>query len=280
MMLRERDPTTATYTARQDDALVIAVMSGKGGVGKSNIAINLGLALRARGERVILVDAGSELTHADVSLNIPVLSSVLDAADNSLELADLLAAGPRGLAVIGGVFDQPGRFDEPLNGRVEHALQRLRRDADVVMIDCGTGVSAPFIEMALSSDVLILATTPEPAALADTYAVAKRLAGVDYAGRLGLVVSMSRSRREAHSVRRRFSHTAMRFLGVDIVDLGDIPHDRHVFRAVRQRQPVLLRYPHCAASHGIERICSRLPRVAAAKPAESGMWARVAGMFL
>lgn len=255
-------------------------MSGKGGVGKSNIAINLGLALCARGERVILVDAGSELTHADVSLNIPELFSVLDAADHTLELADILAVGPNGLAVIGGVFEQPGPLDEPLNGRVGHAMQRLRREADVVMIDCGTGVTATVIEMALASDVLILTTTPEPAALADTYAVAKLLSGFGYAGQLGLVVSMSRSQREAHSVRRRFAHTAMRFLGVDIVDLGDIPHDRHVFRAVRQRQPVLLRYPHCAASHGIQRICNRLPRAKPAKPVESGMWARVAGMFL
>jgi len=261
---------------------LIVFASGKGGVGKSNIALNLGLALAQQNQRTILLDADFGLANQDILLNFapPKTTPGSRAVHSSLD--ERLLTGPIGLRVLCGVSGTT------LDGRVPHfdatAYQRviedLRRSADFALVDCGAGVSPAVTSLALAADQLVLITTPEPTALADVYATLKILVIQGFASRVSVVVNMARSRNEAEIVGARLARVTRQFLGLNIESLGHVLLDRHVPAAVRERVPLLLRFPHCSASECIRDICEQIGHLPAESLARRGTWARVAGLFL
>jgi len=261
---------------------VLAIVSGKGGVGKTNLAVNLGIQLSRYGSRVVLLDADFGLANADILLNLSPLGDVSDLLDGRRSLDDLLVDGPEGLRVVCGVsgFTRNGNPCEFDPSACLRALRRLDGACDVLLIDCPAGVAPPVAAYALSADRLIVVTTPEPTALADAYATLKMLHRGGFCGRAGVIVNMVRSRDEARSAWSRLQRAAERFLGLSLQDLGAVPLDRHVVKAVRERVPVVVRYPHCSASSCISDICRKIapPGVAGGRPA--GLWTRVASVFL
>lgn len=260
---------------------VIAIVSGKGGVGKTNLALNLGLQL-ARRRRVILLDADFGLANADILLNVSPLADFSDLLDPDRNLDDLLVEGPCGLRVLCGVSEtwsaRVGADFAPQE--CVWAMERLRGASDVLIVDCGNTVNLVLAAIAGASDLLLLATTPEPTALADGYAVVKYLSNHGFAGRTGVVVNMARTRTEGQAAGRRLARVAYQFLGLSVEQLGCIPFDRHVPQAVRHRVPVVLRHPHCAASVGLEEVCSRLWPPSPGGRAGGGLWSRLAALFL
>jgi flagellar biosynthesis protein FlhG len=260
----------------------IVVVSGKGGVGKTNLALNLGIQLSRRDQRVILMDADFGLANADILMNVAPLGNVADLIDAERWSDRLLVQGPGGLRVLCGVSSasDPGRHPEIDPRASVHALHKLQQRADTVLVDCGAGLSATIVALALAGDLLVLVTTPEPTALADSYATLKLLAQRGLAGPVALVVNMARSRHEAGAVARRLTRVARQFLGLSIECLGHIPTDRHVPQAVRSRVPVCVRHPNCIASLAMERICEQLVPEATARAPAGNVWSRVAGLFL
>lgn len=261
---------------------VVSIVSGKGGVGKTNLALNLGIHLARRVRRVILADADFGLANADILLNVMPLASFADVLDPARPIGELLIDAPGGLRVLCGTSGAgqraAGREISPVD--CARAIQRLRAAADLLITDCGAGLSPTVVACALASDLLIVATTPEPTALADGYATLKQLANQGLLARVGVVVNMARSRVEADSVARRLAAAARRFLGLSVEDLGCVLLDRHVPQAVRARVPVSIRHPTCPASSCIERISARIVPSARARPVLPGVWSRVAGLFL
>lgn len=261
---------------------ILTVTSGKGGVGKTNLALNLGIQLSRQGRRVILVDADFGFANADILMNITPLGDVTDLLDESRSVDSLLVDGPDGLRVLCGVSGlsrdgAPGDLDPR---RFAGGLRRLLPACDTLIIDCGAGVN-PLIESAIEAgDLTILVTTPEPTALADAYATLKVLHRRGVLGRVGTVVNMVRSEREAEDAMSRLQGVAKHFLGLDVEALGMIPHDPHVISAVQDRVPVTVRYPRCVASAYIDVISKHfLPRVAQPVRA-SGLLSRVASLFV
>ena len=251
-------------------------------MGKTNLAVNLGIQLSRYGSRVVLLDADFGLANADILLNVSPLGDVSDLLDGRHSLDRLLVDGPEGLRVVCGVsgFARKENPSEFASSACLKAVRRLDGACDILLIDCPAGVAPPVAACALSADRLIVVTTPEPTALADAYATLKMLHRGGFCGRAGVIVNMVRSREEARSVWGRLQRTAERFLGLSLEDLGYVPLDRHVVKAVRERVPVVVRYPHCPASSCISDICRRIapPGVAGARPA--GLWTRVASVFL
>ena len=261
---------------------VIVIASGKGGVGKTNLALNLGIHLSRRGQRVILLDADFGLANADILLDVSPLADFSDLLDSSRPVDGLLVDGPDGLRVLCGVSGltrsgRPLRLDR---ATCQRALRRLQPECDVLIVDCGAGVTPAIVSFALVANLLIMATTPEPTALADAYATLKLLCTHGFDRRTGVVVNMVHTRSEATSTARRLSTVATRFLGLSVEDLGHVITDRHVPEAVRKRTPVALCYPDCPASLCIKDICAKAAPLRRPPPAQRGLWARVASLFL
>ncbi|MFH1745734.1 MAG: P-loop NTPase [Planctomycetota bacterium] len=267
---------------RSHRAQVIVVVSGKGGVGKTNLSLNLRIDLSRRGKRVILLDADFGLANADILLDVSPMADMSDLSDTSRSLQELLVRGPDGLRVLCGVsgLTRGGQPPEVDAATCSRAVRRLVWNCDIVVVDCGTGVTPPIAAFAMSADLLVVVTTPEPTALTDAYATLKLLHIQGFDGRVGAVVNMTNSRTEAVTVTHRLSQVARRFLGLPIEDLGYIATDRHVPAAVRQRVPVLVRYPRCSASACIAEVSRRIAPPIANLAARQGVWARVASLFL
>jgi len=258
---------------------VVAILSGKGGVGKTNFALNLAIQLAQHGQRTILLDADFGLANADILLNAAPLASVCDVLDPERNLDDLLVTGPGGLRVLCGLSGgwQGSEFDTQ---DCHWVLERLQAACDILVVDCGNTVNPTLSTIVDASTLLVLATTPEPTALADGYATLKYLHCRGFRGRVGLVVNMARTPAEGSAVARRLARVTSQFLGLSIEYLGHVPLDRHIPLAVRARVPVALRYPRCPASAAIAQIRTRItPAHAAAAPA-AGVWSHLAGLFL
>ena len=261
---------------------VFTIVSGKGGVGKTNLALNLGIQLSRYGQRVIFVDADLGLANADILLNVSPIGDVSDLLAGEHSVEQLLVDGPEGLRVVCGVSGlarngTPCEFDP---GHCARAVQRLKQICDQLILDCGAGIN-PIIEaFADASDLLVLTTTPEPTALTDAYALLKMLHQRGVLGRVGAVVNMVRSERAAEDAFMRLRDVTAHFLGLELAELGYVPFDQHVMSAVQDRVPVSVRHPRCPASSCIDMICRQFLPQAACPPAAHGVWSRVASLFL
>ncbi|MBU0639912.1 MAG: P-loop NTPase [Planctomycetes bacterium] len=258
------------------------VVSGKGGVGKTNLALNLGIQLARRGLAVILVDADLGLANADILLNLAPLADLSDLLDETRVVEQLLVSGPAGLRVLCGVTGatHPGGADIRDHRRCAAALARLRPLCDVIIVDCAAGVTPAVSSFALAADRLLLTTTPEPTALADVYATLKVLFNQGFTGEVGAVVNMVSTRGEASAAIRRLQRVAAQFLGLTVLDFGYVPRDRHVLAAVRARVPVVVSFPRCSASACIEKVSRHLLPARPQGVRPNGLWARVANLFL
>ena len=262
-------PTFAAVPTRRDAARrarVVTIASGKGGVGKTNIAVNLCVALARGGLRVTLLDADLGTANADLLCGVLPAGRLHHALNpGSPEVQDAGRRSVRELAVDvpGGFRLVPGstgvaRMADLSAGerrRLIAGLKELERDADVVVVDAAAGIGLGVTSFMAAADLSILITTPEPTALADAYALAKCVAlgggeaGAAFRdGRLGVVVNQVADPLEALGVHARFAKVCRRFLGVEATLLGFVAQDVHVAQAVRAQQPLLVRSPKCEAA--------------------------------
>lgn len=261
---------------------LIVVGSGKGGVGKTNFALNAGIHLARRGARVTLVDADFGLANVDVLLNLTPARDLVTVLRDPRSIESALVPGPDGLRVLCGASGLRCNF-APWEIDPRDCLQLaqvLTAISDCVIVDCGAGVSSLIRCFSLASDMLILVTTPEPTAVVDAYATLKILHTRGFRGLVGLVVNMAHTRRDANVTMQRLRTAAREFLGLSVTDLGCIPFDRHVPLAVQQRCPLAVRYPLCSASIGIDESSRRFARKGAGGVQTSTLLEKVAKLFL
>ncbi|MFQ5410715.1 MAG: MinD/ParA family protein [Phycisphaerae bacterium] len=273
----EAPPDKATLRA----AHVVTIASGKGGVGKTNIAVNLALCLSSKGHRVVLVDADLGTANVDVILNIrPAfdLSHVLQRSRCIDEIAVRMnphlriIAGASGLAAVADLdpFDRRALVDE---------LSRLEADCDIILIDCGAGISQNVLAFAQAADRMLLVITPEPTAMTDAYALVKVLSRTERPPSMGLVVNQSATNREGRQAAERIASVAAKFLKVPLDCDGLIPRDDHVPMAVRARVPLMERYPRCPASAGLSALASKVAEPLSGIETGGGFFRRVLDLF-
>jgi len=262
-------------------AQVIAVASGKGGVGKTNLALNLGIRLSGRGVRTILLDADFGHANADILLNLAPRADLLGLLDPTRPIRDLLTTGPAGLQLLCGIsgLRHDRRICESDPTLYIDALSRLRQACQVLLVDCAAGTLGPAASFALASDRLVLVTTPEPTAVADSYATLKLLYQRGFCARAAVLVNMAAGHADALDASRRLQRVADEFLGLPLENLGYVPHDPHVAAAVRARQAFVLRYPRCPASLRLDAIARRLIPPPGVARAPADVWGRVASLF-
>ncbi len=283
MTLMDQATTLRTLASRQTRASVIAVTSGKGGVGKSNIAVNLAIQFAAVARNVVLLDADLGLANADVLCNVELPFNLSHVISNKKALRDVMVRAPGGFRLIGGASGLARMADlsDYDRQRLVDSLALLEQQADIIIIDTGAGISPNVLSFTRSADDVLIVTTPEPTAITDAYAVIKVLSreGREHR-RLSLLVNQIRTPNEARLVYDRISRVARQFLGVSVYDAGYIFHDECVSQAVRKREPFLLASPRCPASICMAQLAARLQNgLAVALPQPAGFFYRMSKWF-
>lgn len=260
---------------------IIAVTSGKGGVGKSSIAVNMSIALASRGVRVTLVDVDLGLANADVLLNVQPRYTLSHAVSGIRSLAELSIDGPGGIRFIpgGSGLQDLANLSEFERQSVIAQLQKLRASTDIVVLDCGAGISQNVTSFALAADRIVVVTTPQPTSITDAYAMIKVLNRSQARGSIGVLVNMVDTRGEARATYQRVSDVAQRFLNYSVADFGYVLHDTAVEQAVLARQPFVMKYPGSNASACIATIATEFSRNIAVSSVRGGWLKRVVGMF-
>lgn len=238
-------PAVDPYAPPQFQSRVIAVSSGKGGVGKTNISVNLALTLARRGIRVALLDADLGTANVDVLMGIHPPYHLQHLITGQRSLSEILVEGPHGLKIIPGASGLPDLADLPDAQRdvLLRSMTALDGTVDLLLIDTGAGVGRNVVQFILAAGEVLLVTTPEPTSATDAYALMKVLAGYKLPVSIKLVVNNAVNHKEGEAVANRLSTVAEQFLGRSIEVVGILPHDKNIPGAVRQQTPLVLLNP-------------------------------------
>jgi len=266
---------------RLRQARKIAVVSGKGGVGKSNVALNLSVLLSAAGNRVALVDADLGLANLDVLLNVEARFNLSHVLAGGRSLADVVVDLPCGVQFVPGAsgIAQLANLSEFQRQQLLGDLAALEGQNDIIVVDCGAGIGRDTLHLAGSADHVLVVTAPEPTAITDAYAVVKALTRQAYQGKISLLVNLVADRQEARDAYQRISGVARQFLGAKVFDAGYVLTDPKVKEAVRRREPFVLAFPKSPASRCLAALANRLVEGGELVGQKGGFFKRVANWF-
>lgn len=251
-------------TGMRTAARTITVTSGKGGVGKSSISLNLAIQFQKMGKRVVVIDADFGLANIEVMLGIRPVYNLADLIFRGKDLADIITEGPEGVCFISGGsgIQELSNLSREQIMRLTQSLYRLDECADIIIIDTGAGVSDAVMEFVSAGSEILLVVTPEPTSITDSYALLKLLnQRSDYMAE-GKTIKMIANRinypEEGNEVFQKISVVAGRYLDIRLEFLGGIPLDSMISKAVVQQSPVTLSYPRTPASRAITEIAGKM----------------------
>jgi flagellar biosynthesis protein FlhG len=234
----------------------IAVISGKGGVGKSNFSLNFSLALQDVKKRVLLFDLDIGMGNIDILIGENTKLTVIDFFEKQISLRETISKGPNGLDYISGgnglgtIF----RLNEETFKRFIQELEHLFLAYDYVIFDMGAGISEDSLHFLLSVDEIIVITTPEPTSMTDAYSAIKTICVNHETMPFSIVVNRAFNRRDGDSTFNRLSKAMAQFLKREITLLGVIPDDSTIMKAVIDQKPFLMYQPNCHASKALIKI--------------------------
>jgi flagellar biosynthesis protein FlhG len=238
----------------------ITVASGKGGVGKTNIATNLAILLAGYGKKVLLFDADMGLASVDTLLNLSPERTIENVVRQECDIADVAADGPRNIKILPaapGISEMCNLSDETYN-RLRRQLNAYFVNFDYVIIDAPPGIDLNVQRLLSFADEVLLVTTPEPTSVIDAYAMAKLLSTRNAALPVRLVLNMLAACDVPERVSAGFHKVVERFLGRRIETVGRLPLDAHVGMAIRRQQPFTLCYPDCPSTQSMRAMTLNL----------------------
>ncbi|MFC3907980.1 MinD/ParA family protein [Legionella dresdenensis] len=235
---------------------VIAVSAGKGGVGKSNVSVNLAVSLARKGNKILLMDADLGLGNIDIMLGLYSKYNLSHVIQGNCHIADIMLTGPYGISVIPA--SSGTEYMAQLKA-VEHAgiidsFNELTDDFDYMIIDTAAGISDTVLSFTRSSQEVIVVVCDEPTSLTDAYALIKVMSKRYNWNHFRVLVNMARSLQEGKELFNRLFQVADQFLDVNLDYLGAIPFDERVHEAVKRQKPVLELYPDSNAAKAFEQL--------------------------
>ena len=256
--------------ARKPAATRIAVTSGKGGVGKTSLTVNLGVAMARLGHRIGILDADFALGNIDVMLGLTPAAHLGSVLDGTARVKDITLEGPAGVRVIpaGSGVQTLTTLDDSRWARLVDAVEDTGRDLDFLLFDTATGISDNVLDVIGLADYVIVVTSFEPAAVVDAYALIKLITTADIHKPIGVVVNAARDAEEGELVFRQISLAADRFLRRELRYDGHVLEDKAIKDGSLAQAPITAGQSTGPASRDIKRLASRL---AAARPPAPGV---------
>lgn len=246
------------------DARVITITSGKGGVGKSNVAVNLAVQMQKMGKKVLVFDADFGLANVEVMFGTIPQYNLSDVIYRGKKISDIIAEGPMGIGFISGGTGITSLNDLSQDQVVyfTHCLGDLDKMADVIIVDTGAGIANHVLEFVMASPEVILVTTPEPSSLTDSYSLLKALYKNPRFNRQNTKVSVLANRvmseEEGNALFDKLNSVVTQFLQEEIGYVGMIPQDFSLEKAVRLQKPVSLHAPASKSARAFEAVAANI----------------------
>lgn len=257
--LRDIVNFTDEYTDENvHDAKLISVSSGKGGVGKTNFTLNLGISLAKLGKRVTVIDADLGLANVDVLLGIVPKYNLWHVIRGEKSIDEISLEGPEGIRVISGgsgITELVDLSDEDLSSLIESFLY-LNQQSDYILIDTGAGISKSVLSFVDASQDVIVIVTPDPTSITDAYALIKNISTGETS--VKVVINRVDSSREGDDIFNKINIATKKFLSRDLENIGYIYEDTNVRRAVKKQNPFVIAYPNSIAAKGVDLIAYNL----------------------
>jgi flagellar biosynthesis protein FlhG len=244
----------------EKQARVITVTSGKGGVGKTNVTINLALALSRKGLKVVILDADFGLANIDVLFGIVPKYTLLDLIHDEKSIFEVLTDGPDNIKFLSGGsgVEELIHLDRKQLRKFVSNINLLDKLFDVILIDTGAGLSQHVMSFVMAADEIILVTTPEPTAITDAYALIKMVSRRDRKKPIQILVNKAENSREAENISEKLSAVSEKFLSLKLLKLGYILFDDTVTKSVKIQKPFSMYNPKCIAARNISDVADKL----------------------
>ncbi|UOQ43037.1 MinD/ParA family protein [Halobacillus salinarum] len=237
----------------------IAITSGKGGVGKSNFTINFALKLAELNKKVLIFDLDIGMGNIDILLGVTPRHSFVDLFSSTLSIHDIIESGPNALSYIAGGSGLSDLFqlDAHKFEYFQSEFMKLLQSYDFILFDMGAGLTNESLSFLTSANEVIIITTPEPTSIRDAYSVIKHLTSKDKELPIHITVNKALDDRDGRNAFFRIQKVAGQFLNKQVSQLGIIPEDRAVLKAVSNQSPFSIASPKCKASMAMTRIAEQ-----------------------
>lgn len=247
-------------TAPPRPVKVIAVASGKGGVGKTNVTVNIGVALAASGKQVLLMDADLGLANIDVMLGLHPQYNLLHVLDGSRTLEEIIVEGPAGLKIIpaaSGVQKMAELSPAEHAGMIQ-AFSEMDQHIDVLMIDSAAGIADSVISFTRAAQEVIIVVCDEPASITDAYALIKLLSRDYNVERFHIIANMATNIQEGRELFNKISMVCDRFLDVSLDFMGIVPFDDDLRRAIKKQRAVVDYLPRSKSATAFTHLAKKI----------------------
>jgi len=252
---------------------IFTVTSGKGGVGKSSLALNFGIAFNRRGRRSLIIDTDFGFSNIDVMLGVRTPFDLMDVVKGRKEINEVIETGLEGVQFISGgsgVYELTKLGSAQLMGIVDKVLS-LESVCDTIIFDTGAGINDNTLRLIRASDDTVLVTTPEPTSVVDAYALLKIVNEQGVRPNVSLVLNKVEDKREAVSVMDGLIRIVEKNTDIKMKKLGVISRDANMLSAVKKQVPILVSHPLCAASADINQIVGSMLNISAQERKKPGL---------
>lgn len=258
MLLKAVQPRTEAFKI----ARTLAVVSGKGGVGKTNISVNLAIGLAKLNKKVLLFDMDIGMGNIYHLINGSASLSIVDFFERDFSIAQLIQPGPEGISYIhgGSAFSSLFEWKDGYQKKWISALESLTGEFDYLLFDMGAGATKESLNILEAADEVLAVTIPEPTAITDAYSMIKFIYMRDQHKTFYLACNRVESLKEGQEAADRLKYTLNKFLHVNPVFLGSIPEDANVRKAVKMGQPFLISYPKTKISYSFQQLVYQYAR--------------------
>ncbi len=239
---------------------VITVSSGKGGTGKTNVCVNLAVALSERRRQVVVLDADIGLANVEVITGMKSSQTLQAVIEGTRSVSEILTVGPSGIKVVPGVsgIGHLAQLTREGQQNIRRAMDELQDRFEYVLIDTMAGIGPASVAFAVAADQVLLVTTPEPSALVDGYAMIKSVHALNPRASIHILVNMADDQAQALRTLNNLASTASTHLGMRLEYAGYLQRDRHVRDAALLSYPFTILYPTCPASNSIKELAANM----------------------